>query len=111
MPTVTYPEAPPAEAIPNVRDAGSDASVACIPPFKVVFLNDDKTTMEFVVHVLRTVFGKDLDTAVRLMLEVHHTGATTVAILPKELAELRQLQTHSAARAAGFPLRCVIEPA
>ncbi|HXZ25314.1 MAG TPA: ATP-dependent Clp protease adaptor ClpS [Nitrospiria bacterium] len=82
-----------------------------IPPYKIVFLNDDVTTMEFVVGILMSLFHLDQPTAVRLMLEVHHTGAAVVAVLPLEEAELRQQQVHEAARAAGFPLRCVIEPA
>jgi len=81
-----------------------------IPPYKVIFLNDDITTMDFVVHVLITFFKKDAETAVRLMLEVHQLGSAVVDILPLEEAELRQHQVHEAARGAGFPLRCV-EPA
>ena len=82
-----------------------------IPPYKVIFLNDDVTTMDFVVHVLITLFKKDSSAAVRLMLEVHHRGSAVVDTLPLEEAELRQHQVHHAARSAGFPLRCVIEPA
>jgi len=82
-----------------------------IPPYKVIFLNDDVTTMDFVIHVLITLFKKDIETAVRLMLEVHHLGSAVVDILPLEEAELRQHQVHEAARGARFPLRCVIEPA
>jgi ATP-dependent Clp protease adaptor protein ClpS len=82
-----------------------------IPPYKVIFLNDDVTTMDFVVHVLITLFRKDSGTAVRLMLEVHHQGSAVVDILPLEEAELRQQQVHHAAHSAGFPLRCVLEPA
>jgi ATP-dependent Clp protease adaptor protein ClpS len=85
--------------------------VETIPPYKVIFLNDEVTTMEFVIYVLITVFKKDPTTAVELMLETHNTGAAIVDVLPLEEAELRQLQTHTAARSAGFPLRCVIEPA
>ncbi|HUK56754.1 MAG TPA: ATP-dependent Clp protease adaptor ClpS [Nitrospiria bacterium] len=82
-----------------------------IPPYKVIFLNDDVTTMDFVIYVLITIFKKDPSTAVELMLETHNTGAAVVDVLPLEEAELRQHQTLEAARSAGFPLRCVIEPA
>jgi ATP-dependent Clp protease adaptor protein ClpS len=77
----------------------------------VIFLNDDVTTMDFVVYILLTIFKKDPSTAVELMLETHNTGAAVVDVLPLEEAELRQQQTHAAARSAGFPLRCLIEPA
>ena len=82
-----------------------------IPPYKVIFLNDDVTTMDFVIYALIAIFKKDPTTAVELMLETHNTGAAVVDVLPLEEAELRQQQTHEAARASGFPLRCVIEPA
>lgn len=82
-----------------------------VPPYKIIFLNDDKTTMEFVVAILIRLFGKDQETAARLMWEVHTQGASHVATLPKEQAELKQEQVHLAARAEGFPFRCVIEPA
>jgi len=72
---------------------------------------EDSTTMDFVVHILITLFKKDRTTAVGLMLEVHHKGSAVVDILPLEEAELRQHQVHDVARHAGFPLRCVIEPA
>jgi ATP-dependent Clp protease adaptor protein ClpS len=81
------------------------------PPYKVIFLNDNVTTMEFVVALLMNLFHLDRSMAMRIMLEVHHTGAAVVAVLPLEEAELRQQQVHEAARAAGFPLRCLIEPA
>jgi len=82
-----------------------------IPPYKVILLDDPITTMEFVIRVLMELFGKDLETAQRLMWEVHTQGAAQVAVLSKEQAELKQEQVHAAARAQKFPFRCVIEPA
>jgi ATP-dependent Clp protease adaptor protein ClpS len=82
-----------------------------IPPYKVFFWDDTKTTMEFVTRILVQLFGKDLDTARRLMWEVHTTGCAHVATLSKEQAEFKQEQVHAAARAEGFPFRCTIEPA
>jgi ATP-dependent Clp protease adaptor protein ClpS len=82
-----------------------------IPPYKVIFLDDNVTTMEFVVEILIALFGKDFETAQRLMREVHTEGASQVALLSKEQAELKQEQVHEAARASGFPFRCLIEPA
>ena len=105
----------PAEiAVPGtIEETGIEDStrVQKIPLYKVIFLNDNVTTMDFVVHVLITLFKKDRETAIGLMLEVHHRGSAVVDILPLEEAELRQHQVHHAARHAGFPLRCVIEPA
>lgn len=95
-------------------DAGievrEDSDVELIPRYKIIFLNDNVTTMDFVVRTLIMVFKKDKMTAVRLMLEVHHNGAAVVDVLPLEQAELRQQQTHSMAQQEGCPLRCIIEP-
>jgi ATP-dependent Clp protease adaptor protein ClpS len=105
MPVVTHPGTTPEI---GERDA---SQVEKIPPYKVIFVNDDVTTMEFVVLMLITIFKKDQPTAVRLMLEVHHSGAAVIDVLPFEEAEHRQQLVHSAAQSAGFPLRCLIEPA
>ncbi|MFZ5875506.1 MAG: ATP-dependent Clp protease adaptor ClpS [Nitrospirota bacterium] len=96
---------------PVLPERDVDATVERIPPYKIIFLDDPVTTMEFVVHVLTHVFQKDSTTAARLMWEVHTTGAAHVATLPLEQAELKQTQVYAAAKAAGFPFRCVIEPA
>ncbi|HXN07204.1 MAG TPA: ATP-dependent Clp protease adaptor ClpS [Nitrospiria bacterium] len=78
--------------------------------YKVIFLNDEKTTYDFVARVLISLFGKDPDTAHRLTLEVHQKGSSHVDTLPLETAEFRQEQVHLAAKREGFPFRCVIEP-
>jgi len=98
------------ETIPRSEEA-SGTDLEKVPLYKVIFLDDPKTTMEFVVRILVRLFGKDPDTAARLMWEVHTWGASHVATLSKEQAELKQDQVHAAARAEGFPFRCVIEPA
>jgi ATP-dependent Clp protease adaptor protein ClpS len=103
MPTTPLPS--------TVQETDEAIRPQTIPPYKVIFLNDDVTTMDFVVYVLLTIFKKDPSTAVELMLETHNTGAAVVDVLPLEEAELRQQQTHAAARSAGYPLRCIIEPA
>ena len=98
--------------LPDTRiESGEDSHVELIPRYKIIFLNDDVTTMDIVVKILIMVFKKDKMAAVRLMLEVHHNGAAVVDVLPLEQAELRQQQTHSMAQKEGYPLRCMIEPA
>ena len=97
--------------LPNAGiEIREDSQVELIPRYKIIFLNDDFTTMDFVVKTLIMVFKKDKMTAVRLMLEVHNNGAAVVDVLPLEQAELRQQQTHSMAQKEGYPLRCIIEP-
>ena len=59
------------------------------PPYAVILHNDDKNTMEFVVGVLRRVFGYTLEKCVRLMLEAHKKGKSAVWIGALEVAELK----------------------
>lgn len=92
-------------------DSRNESNLELIPPYKIIFLNDDVTTMDFVIKILMMVFKRDKMTAVRLMLEVHHKGSAVVAVMSLEQAELRQQQTHTLAQKEGYPLRCIIEPA
>lgn len=79
--------------------------------FRVVLLNDDYTTMEFVVLVLETVFNKTSEEAMTIMLSVHQSGAGTAGIFTKEIAETKIEVVHQLARQNEFPLKCVMEPA
>lgn len=71
----------------------------------VTFWNDDVTTMDFVVTVLRTVFLKSNDEAVEKMLEVHHKGSAVVGEYTFDIALTRTRTALRMARGAGFPLR------
>jgi ATP-dependent Clp protease adaptor protein ClpS len=79
--------------------------------YKVVLLNDDYTTMEFVVTVLETVFDKSPAEAFRVMMHVHQQGRGIAGVYPWEVAETKTETVTSLAREAGFPLRAVAEPA
>ncbi len=79
------------------------------PMYKVLLHNDDYTTMDFVVDVLRTVFGKSLEEATRIMLTVHYNGIGVCGIYPAEIAETKVEMVHQLARRNGFPLRCSME--
>lgn len=77
--------------------------------FKVLLLNDDYTTMEFVVEILILVFAKSLEAATEIMLNVHHKGMGVCGVYPLEIAETKIETVHSLARERGFPLRCALE--
>jgi ATP-dependent Clp protease adaptor protein ClpS len=79
--------------------------------YKVVLLNDDYTTMEFVVHVLETVFEQSPAQAYRVMMNVHVNGKGIAGVYPWEIAETKVETVTSLAREAGFPLRAAIEEA
>ena len=77
--------------------------------FKVVLLNDDYTTTDFVVHVLETVFHHSPAEAVQVMLKVHREGRGVAGVFPKDVAETKVLKVHEMARDRGYPLRAGIE--
>jgi ATP-dependent Clp protease adaptor protein ClpS len=79
--------------------------------YKVVLLNDDYTTMEFVVNVLETVFQKSPAEAFRVMMAVHTHGRGVAGVYPWEVAETKADAVISLARDAGFPLMAVTEAA
>ena len=87
----------------------SDEEVTEPPLYKVLLLNDDYTTMDFVVEVLRFVFLKSVTDATYIMLNVHHNGAGLCGIYPFEVAETKVNTVEALARERGFPLKCSME--
>ena len=79
--------------------------------FKVVLMNDDYSTMEFVVQVLETVFQKSPAEAFRIMMQVHTQGAGIAGIYPWEVADTKVETVTTMAKTAGFPLRAITEEA
>ena len=77
--------------------------------YRVIILNDDFTSMEFVVHILESVFMKSPSEAVQIMLHVHKSGRGVAGIFTKQIAEAKVEIVHQRARIEGFPLRCLLE--
>ncbi len=78
--------------------------------WKVLLHNDDFTTQEFVVWLLKTVFRKPDPEAVRIMLSVHQQGKGTAGLYPRDIAETKVAQARHLAEAQEFPLLCTLEP-
>ena len=78
--------------------------------FKVLLLNDDYTTMEFVVEILESVFHKQPAEAYRIMMMVHTQGKGLCGVYPYEVAETKVASVVDRARENGFPLRAALEP-
>lgn len=79
--------------------------------YKVILLNDDYSTMDFVVEVLVDIFHKPFDEAVNIMLKVHREGRGVCGIYSYDIAETKIAQVRSVARKNGFPLRAIMEEA
>ena len=78
--------------------------------FKVILLNDDYTTMEFVVLILEQVFLKSPAEAFRVMMHVHTQGKGLCGLYPHDIAETKIETVHEMAKEHGFPLRADMEP-
>jgi ATP-dependent Clp protease adaptor protein ClpS len=80
------------------------------PLFKVIYLNDDRTAVEFVVASLIEHFGYTADTAQTITMDIHESGSAVVAILPFEIAEQKGIEITVTARSEGYPLQIKLEP-
>ena len=79
------------------------------PLYKVVYLNDEVTTMEFVVDSLCEFFYYNPDTASNITTDIHSNGSAIVAVLPYEIAEQKGIEVTLDARSKGFPLQVRVE--
>ncbi len=78
--------------------------------YRVLLHNDDYTTREFVVLVLNHVFHLDEQSAIRVMLHVHHNGVGVAGVFTREVAETKIKKVEAMAREQEFPLRLTMEP-
>lgn len=79
------------------------------PMFKVIYMNDNQTTMEFVVTSLIEHFDYTLDTATNITTGIHESGSAVVAVLPYEIAEQKGMEVTLDARNQGYPLQVKVE--
>jgi ATP-dependent Clp protease adaptor protein ClpS len=80
------------------------------PMFKVIYLNDSQTTMEFVIETLMNFFNYTPETAVKITEDIHVSGSATVAVLPYEIAEQKGIEVTVHARSQNYPLQVKLEP-
>lgn len=78
--------------------------------YKVIFLNDDKTPIEFVVELLMSIFRHTEETAKDITLKVHNEGSAVVGVYSFEIAEQKGVEATHLSRQAGFPLQVKIDP-
>jgi ATP-dependent Clp protease adaptor protein ClpS len=81
------------------------------PLYRVIYINDSVTTMEFVIETLVTIFNHTPESAQEVTMKIHEEGSGTAAILPYEMAEQKGVEVTQLARNNGFPLQIKLEPA
>ena len=77
--------------------------------YKVIFINDDVTPMEFVIELLQKVFRHDLETSQQIMMTVHTEGSAIAGVYSYEIAEQKGVESTVLARNNGFPLQVKVE--
>lgn len=78
--------------------------------FKVIYINDNQTSIEFVIDSLIKHFEYTTSTAEKITLDIHEAGAAVVAVLPYEIAEQKGIEVTVSARQEGYPLQIKLEP-
>jgi len=77
--------------------------------YKVIYINDDVTTMEFVIETLTAIFNLTRESSEELVHKIHNDGSAVVAVLPYEMAEQKGIEVTMLARQHGFPLVVKLE--
>jgi len=84
-------------------------SVKKPPLFKVIYMNDNETSMQFVIDTLIATFGYNESSAMHITEDIHAQGSAIVAVLPYEIAEQKGIEVTVHAREQGFPLQVKLE--
>lgn len=91
------------------KDINTKTAIRPPKKFNVILHNDDVTSMEFVIEVLMTIFGKSAEDAYRLMLRIHNMGKGIAGTYGFETANQKKYDTIVCARQCNYPLVCTIE--
>lgn len=87
----------------------NDISLRYPKKYKVFLLNDDYTSMEFVIDILMSIFHKSYEGAEQVMLEIHQKERGLCGVYSHEIAETKVMQVVKKARDSGFPLKATME--
>ena len=77
--------------------------------YKVILLNDNYSTVEFVIQILMQIFKKNLDEATAITMNIHENGKGICGIYTYEIAKTKSAQVRESARKAEFPLKAIVE--
>jgi ATP-dependent Clp protease adaptor protein ClpS len=87
----------------------SQEEILSLKRYKVVLLNDDFTSMDFVVEVLMELFDHTVDSAINIMLQIHRSGRGVCGVYTYEIAETKILQVEKRAKKNEYPLKAIME--
>lgn len=87
----------------------SELEVSEPKKYKVILLNDDYSTMDFVIDILTKVFRKNQEQATQIMLNIHKNGKDVCGVYTHEIAATKVAQVKTLAREKGFPLKAIME--
>ena len=100
-----------ATADPHIQTTTRPQIELAEPPlFRVIYINDNTTAMEFVIDSLMEHFHYTADAAEQITMTIHEVGSAIVAVLPYEIAEQKGIEITVSARTAGYPLQIKLEP-
>jgi ATP-dependent Clp protease adaptor protein ClpS len=88
----------------------TNLGIAEPPMFKIIYLNDNATPMEFVIETLIDSFSYNTETAEKITMDIHESGSAVVAVLPYEIAEQKGIEITVQARSNNYPLQVKLEP-
>ena len=94
----------------TVTKTKTNLGLAEPPMFKIIYLNDNATPMEFVIETLIESFNYNEQTAVQITHDIHEAGSAVVAVLPYEIAEQKGIEVTVQARNNNYPLQIKLEP-
>jgi ATP-dependent Clp protease adaptor protein ClpS len=97
------------KAVPRVKPT-PNLNLKEPPMYRVIYINDSVTTMEFVIQTLIEIFNHSPEEAQAVTTKIHEEGSGTAAILPYEMAEQKGVEVTQLARNNGFPLQVKLEP-
>lgn len=84
-----------------------------VPPsqYHVILHNDNYTTMDFVIEVLKKFFSHSDESAIEIMLAIHHKDKGICGVYTAEIAETKVALVNDYAKANQYPLLCTMEKA
>lgn len=77
--------------------------------YAVIFINDNYTTMDFVIYLLQKVFNKNEESAVQIMLEIHTKGKSQVGVYSLQIAEQKTYESKKLAKENNYPLQVIMQ--